>query len=115
MYCTYLTIYDGKKLPHFYIGSSSITKIENGYHGSVSSIKYGDIWKQELKENPELFKTHIISTHESRQEALDHERFLQESLNVVKSPDYINVSLAAKNGFFGRDVSLEEIIHALGL
>ena len=31
MYCVYLTIYRGNKLPPFYIGYSSINKIKAGY------------------------------------------------------------------------------------
>jgi hypothetical protein len=37
MYCVYLTIYKGNNLPPFYIGSTSIDKIDGGYHGSVMS------------------------------------------------------------------------------
>ena len=105
IYCTYLTSYLGNKLPQFYIGSSSIDKIENGYHGSVKSKKYQKIWNDEIQHNQHLFKTKIISIHNSRHEALLKEKDLQVKLNAVKSPMYINESLAQINGFFGRDVS----------
>jgi hypothetical protein len=52
IYCTYLTIYSGNKLPPFYIGSTSVNRISNGYHGSVSSKRYKSIWLEELKTNP---------------------------------------------------------------
>jgi hypothetical protein len=105
IYCTYLTSYSGNKLPQFYIGSSSTKRIEEGYHGTVTSKKYKTIWNQEIFNNPQLFKTKIISTHNTRDEALSKEKDLQVKLNVVKSPMYINESLAQINGFFGRDVS----------
>jgi hypothetical protein len=104
MYCVYLTVYRGNLLPPFYIGSTSIEKINDGYHGSVASIRYSKIWVSEIKNNKYLFKTNIISKHNTRQEALDKELFLQESLNVVHNELYSNLSLARKNGFFGRDV-----------
>lgn len=106
-FVTYLTIYSGNKLPPFYIGSSDIQRIENNYHGSVKSIKYSDTWKEELKNNPQLFKTKIISYHETRKDALAKEYYLHHKLGVVKSPLYINQSLATVNGFFGMDVSKE--------
>lgn len=101
IYVTYLTIYSGNKLPQFYIGSSLIDKINSGYHGSVKSKKYKDIWKNELKQNPHLFKTKIISTHETRELATAKELKLQKLLNVANSPMYINMAYAAPNGFFG--------------
>lgn len=105
MYCVYLTTYSGNKLPPFYIGSSSLQKISNGYLGSVSSHAYRNIFKTEVKLNPHLFKTHVISTHASRAEALEKEKRLQIAMNVVRSPMYINKSIAAPAGFFGMDVS----------
>jgi hypothetical protein len=101
MFCVYLTSYKGNKLPPFYIGSSSIIKIETGYHGSVTSKRYKKVWNYEIKNNPHLFKTIIISKHDTRKQALEKEMKLQESLNVVHSPMYINRSLAKPNGFFG--------------
>ena len=65
IYCTYLTIYKGNKLPPFYIGSTSVDKINTGYHGTVSSKKYKDIYKQELITNPQIFKTKILTTKPS--------------------------------------------------
>jgi hypothetical protein len=104
MYCTYLTTYSGDKLPKWYLGSTSMEKIKNGYHGSVKSMKYKDIWKSELKEHPELFKSEIIKEFETREEALQSEYELQIGCDVVKSENYINMSLAAPNGFFGREM-----------
>lgn len=105
LYCTYLTTYHGNKLPQFYIGSTSIKIIRTGYHGSVKSKLYKEIWNSEILNNPHLFKTKIISTHGTRKEALNKEKILQERLNVVKSSMYINQAIATVNGFFGMDVS----------
>jgi len=107
IYCTYLTVYFGNKLPMFYIGSSFVVKINNGYHGSVSSKKYKSIWQSESKNNPHLFKTKIISYHNTRKSATEKELFLQKKMNVVKSTMYINESFATVNGCYGRDVKLE--------
>lgn len=100
-YCTYLTFYSGNKLPPYYIGSTSIFKIQKGYRGSVISYKYKSIWNSELKHNPHLFKTTILTVHADRQGAFDKELFFQESLRVVTSPLYINMAYARKNGHFG--------------
>lgn len=100
-YCTYLTFYSGNKLPPYYIGSTSISKIQNGYRGSVISNKYKSIWNSELKYNPHLFKTTILTVHVDRQGAFDKELYFQESLRVVASPLYINMAYARKNGHFG--------------
>jgi hypothetical protein len=105
IYCTYLTIYRGSKLPMFYIGSTSIQRIENGYHGSVSSRKYKKLWDRELKQNPHLFETKIITTHFSDIEARKKELQFQRQLKVVKSSLYINESEARIHGFFGRNVA----------
>lgn len=69
IYCTYLTTYIGNKMPMFYIGSASMKRIENGYHGSISSKLYSAVYKEELLSNPHLFKTKIISTHSTDKEA----------------------------------------------
>lgn len=85
----------------FYIGSSSISNVEKGYNGSVSSKLYKDIWLSEQKNNKHLFRTIIISKHNTRKDALCKEEKLQRILNVVKSSMYINQSIAAVNGYFG--------------
>jgi len=105
VFCTYLTIYRGNKLPPFYIGSCKLSKIEKGYHGSVSSKMYSKIWNKEHKENPNLFITKILTYHKIDTEAREKELYFHISLNVVKSPMYINMSSARKNGFFGMNVS----------
>jgi hypothetical protein len=101
IYCTYLTIYRGNKLPPFYIGSSSVENINKGYHGSVCSRKYKQTWTDEIRNNPHLFTTKIVTTHSSRKEATDKERIFQKQLNVVCSSMYINQSIAAPNGYYG--------------
>lgn len=102
IYCTYLTIYKGNKLPPFYIGSTSVDKINTGYHGTVSSKKYKDIYKQELITNPQIFKTKILTTHLTREEAFEKELYFQKKLSVVNSTMYFNESLAVANGYYGR-------------
>jgi hypothetical protein len=100
-YCVYITNYFGDLLPPNYIGSTSITKIKSGYRGSVNSKQYKYIWKSELKSNPDLFYTEIISVHYTRREALWKELELQKLFNVVKNPLFINKSYSKINGFFG--------------
>jgi len=104
-YCTYLTHYTGDKLPEWYIGSTSIEKILNGYNGTVTSKRYKSIWIHERKNNPHLFKTRILKKFYRRKIALIHELKVQKLHQVVKNNNYINMSYAQKNGFFGRDVS----------
>lgn len=105
MYCTYLTVYKGDKLPRRYIGSTTVVKIKNGYNGSVSSKKWEEIYKQEQRDNKQLFKTRILSTHETDKEAREMELRLHLKYDVVSSDLYFNESLAKPNGHFGRDVS----------
>lgn len=100
IYCTYLTVYSGDKLPPLYIGSTSVDKINKGYRGSVSSKKYREIWKCELKENPHLFETQILTTHSTREEALEEEMCYQLEHDVVRSPEYINMAIANKKFIF---------------
>lgn len=104
-YCVYLTEYYGDKMPKAYIGSSSVEKVMSGYRGSVSSIKYKNIWRKELKQNPWLFRTIILRKYTTRQEALAAENRMQKECDVVKSDFFINQSFANKNGFFGMDTS----------
>lgn len=106
-YVVYLTMYKGTLLPKWYIGSSYEEKVKNGYAGSVSSKKWSNVYYKELKENRHLFKTRILSYHETRKEAFDEELRLQKMHNVVKSKLYYNESLAHPDGPHGRDVSGE--------
>ena len=107
IYCVYLTIYLGNKLPMFYIGSTSISKLNSGYRGSVLSKKYKETWNYELSTNPHLFETKIISYHDTREHAFDKEETLQRLLNVVPSELYINESYA-NGGFSMAGKSLSE-------
>ena len=103
MFCTYLTIYKGNKLPMFYVGSTSVSKINNGYRGSVASKAYKQIWISELKNNPQLFETRIISLHNKREEAIEKENYFHKKLNVVLNELYINKANAILDGCFGLD------------
>ena len=119
MYCVYLTTYSGKLLPPFYIGSSSVKKVRKGYHGTVNSRRYKTVYRNELKSNPHLFKTKIISLQPTRNAALQRELEIQKSLKVVNSPLYFNESYAKgcfgadtsgkNNGFYGRKHSEETL------
>lgn len=95
-FCVYLTIYSGTKLPPLYIGSSSVSRVRNGYHGSVTSKIYKTTWKEELKENPHLFKTVILKTYYSRLNCVFREYLLQKEHNVVSSHLFINMGFANK-------------------
>jgi hypothetical protein len=105
MYCTYLTIYYGDKMPKRYIGSSSISKVNLGYNGSVSSKKWKSLYESEQLNNKHLFKTRILTKHTTSLEAREMERILHMRYNVVASSEYFNESIAIPNGYFGRDVS----------
>ena len=105
MYCVYLTTYSGNKLPPYYIGSTSLENIKNGYKGSVSSLEFKKLWDDEIRDNLEFFTVKILSEHSTRKEAMVAELNYQIQYDVVKSSEYINKSLAQPDGFFGMDVS----------
>ena len=107
LYCVYLTIYSGDKMPSLYIGSSSIDRVKNGYRGSVSSKKYKSIWIEQLKISPALFETKILKTFNNRKDATFHENQIQHELNAVEDENYINMWYASPNGFKGYDSSGE--------
>ncbi len=109
MYCTYLTCYSGNKLPPFYIGYSTVLKVENGYRGTVTSKAYQRIWKSELKNNSHLFKIKILSIHETKGEAKAHETYTQKFFQVHKNPMYINLAICGTEFFNkgGHIVSVE--------
>ncbi len=104
-YCVYIIICSYIHLPTFYIGSSSVKSLNNGYRGSLNSKQYKKLWKQQVKQNPLNFAFSILSYHKTRQEALQAEYDLQLELNVIKLNNFANKSLASVNGFFGMDVS----------
>lgn len=89
-YCVYLTTYSGKKLPPFYIGYSTVQKVENGYHGSVSSKKYKTIYEKELIDNPDFFRTEILETFFTKKEAQIAETKEQIKVKANKNPQYMN-------------------------
>jgi len=97
----YLTMYLGDLMPKWYIGSSKLSKIRNGYNGSVQSKKYKSTWNTERKANKKLFHTRVLSCHNSVAEALKEELRLQVKHNVVLNSNYINLALAQKDGYFG--------------
>lgn len=105
VYCTYLTIYFGTKLPRRYIGSTTVKRISSGYNGSIKSKKYKEIYIIEQVKNKHLFKTRILKLYLSHEEAIAHELQLHKKYNVVKSNEYMNMALACPNGCFGRSIS----------
>lgn len=109
IYCTYLTTYRGSKLPPFYIGSTSIKKLKDGYKGSVSSTKYKNIWISELTENSHLFFTRILTIHTDRKSATVREFEIQKAMSVVTNELYINMAYAAKNYMYGQKQTPEHI------
>lgn len=110
MYVVYWTVYYGHKLPRNYIGSTSLQKHLAGYKGSVGSAKYGAIWKAELKNNPHLFKSHIIEFVDGdRNVALEREEWWQRRYKVVEDNRFINLSYALM-GFHCVDPSIIEKI-----
>ncbi len=106
IYCVYLTCYRGNKLPPFYIGYSTVKKVNNGYRGTIQSKKYKTIFQQELKDNPHLFKTFIISKCVSRDEALKRESDFQRHFSVHKNSMYINMAISNKK-FYCTDHSFK--------
>lgn len=94
MFCTYLTIYKGNLLPPFYIGHTTVSKINNGYRGSVSSKRYKKLWIDELQSNPTLFTTKILAIYNTREDALNAEAKLQRMLKCKDNPLYINMASA---------------------
>lgn len=91
-FCVYLITYRGNKLPPFYIGSTSLAKINAGYMGSVSSKQYKEIWKKEIQQNPHLFNVHVLSTHPTRNEASMKEATLQKKMNARSNSLYVNMA-----------------------
>lgn len=106
-YCVYITTYSGDRLPSKYIGSSSVKRVENGYKGSVSSKKWKNIWREELKTNPNLFSTEIVFKCSSREEAASKELELQKQYDAIRSLDWVNEGYASINGYAGRNVKGE--------
>lgn len=109
IYCVYLTTYKGSKLPPFYIGSTTVAKINNGYRGSVSSIKYKDTWKKELTEHSELFSTKILTLHETRKDALEKEYTFQLATSAPSNSLYINEAYAKKGFAYGKKQSVDHV------
>lgn len=108
IYCTYVTTYTGNKLPPFYIGSTSLAKISEGYKGSVRSKKWKTIYKEELKNFPEKFRIEVLKTFQDRTKALEYELELHIANDVVRSKWFFNESLATVNGFFGKSMKGED-------
>ena len=107
MWCTYLTVYKGTKLPKRYIGSTTIDNVKSGYNGSVKSKAYRSIYEEEQSRNKDLFRTRILNAYETQAEAVSDELRLHIKYNVVRDNCYMNKSLASPNGCFGMSNSGE--------
>lgn len=107
-YCVYLTLYFGNKLPKRYVGSSHVKRVNNGYNGTPTSKRYAETYYKEQKENKHLFKTRILSYHNTRKEAFEEELRLQIKYDVVRSDNYFNMGFAKRNGCYGISLSGEK-------
>lgn len=94
-FCVYLTVYYGNKLPPFYIGWSSRPDkvLAQEYHGSISSKEYKEIYKQELEENPHLFKSFVLSYQNTKKEATEKEEYFHRKFDVIKNSMYFNMAI----------------------
>lgn len=101
-YCVYLTLWRGM----FYIGKTSIDKIEKGYRGSVMSQEFKKIWAHDLKYHPDKFSIKIFKTYESEIEALEAEEKFQKALCVLDKPN-IYVNRAISNKYFRAKARVE--------
>jgi hypothetical protein len=101
-YVVYITHYHGNLLPPFYIGYSTEAKVLAGYNGSVKSKRYKTIWCCERADHPELFKTEILSHHDTDLDARAREESLHRFYDVPNNPSFINMSIGmAKFGGAG--------------
>lgn len=98
-YVVYLIHYKGEDLPPFYVGSSSMSRLEKGYRGSPKSIEWGALWEGARRSRPELFEYSVVSRHFTREGATNAERVYHEIASVVSSPFYANKAVANKGSF----------------
>jgi hypothetical protein len=73
--------------------------LNENYNGSVSSKIYKNIWIKERSLNPHLFKTVILKTFDTRNEATEKENKLQKAVNAPNNPLYINRAFASKMAY----------------
>lgn len=60
------------------------------------------MWRQELKDNPQLFVTKELCYFQNREDALVKEDYLQRKLKVVENCLYLNQAYAIPSGCFGK-------------
>lgn len=99
----------------FYIGRTTVKKIQHGYRGTVTSKLYKSIWIEELSNNPHLFKTKILTLHETKLDSAIKEEYFHKKFQVHKNPLYINQATGfgtfhadikgKKNHFYGSNRS----------
>ena len=118
LYCVYITVYlgdafppkqkDGEIGPYLYIGSAVVENILlRQYNGSVSSKKYEPIWNEERKNNPQLFKTFILSFMDTLEDAKRIEGEFHTLNDVKSNPLYLNMSNA--NELFNWNITEESL------
>jgi len=103
VYClTFESLKSAGKSPFKYVGSKSNCKFDginiinergNPYYGSSGYKDY----KQIVHDNE--ISVEILSCFDDYKDALKHEKEIQMSLDVVASPEYFNLSIAAYNNF----------------
>jgi len=90
-----------KGLPWKYIGSTikDLTK----YYGTVSSKRWKDFWKNEVKQHPDRFSKRVLFNCIDIEKGalLEIENDIQVELNVVSSNEFFNYSYANSAGCFG--------------
>ena len=108
-FCTFITLVFDPRLPPFYLGSAPTKKVLSGYHGTPRSKKYKEIWQEVVREGTRI-TTLILYTHPTQVERIAEERRLGILFNIVKSPLFINMKLAAANDIlrFGRTKENDE-------
>ncbi|AKE44688.1 HNH endonuclease [Sinorhizobium phage phiM9] len=96
-WCVYVIIYLGDKMPPFYAGFTRVSNMIDGYHGSVSSEEWEEIWRSEINQHPQLFRRKIIRTFSTKKEASDFEIEFLTHFDARRSHLFVNKTNGAKN------------------
>lgn len=90
-FVVYRITYEGPDSKLFYIGYVRRKRFEDeNYHGSVSSVKWKELWNGLLRDHPERFSREIDSYHETAAEAHAREIEWQNAEDVLNRDDYVN-------------------------
>lgn len=97
-WAVYLIEYSGEDLPRFYVGFvRTIRLIEEGYHGSLTSQRWAELWHSTWQSNPELFKRTVLITTDEMSEASDIETRILDRYDARHNDLFANMT----NGFGG--------------